>query len=162
MPDILVDFSPSRTDDDETADVAAELVAAIRDLGYDAGPETERFEYRGAGLTWTLALRWVGDHAADVAALGGFLMPLGDRVLAIFQRHRRPPPRHLQLYGPDGETVIARVEGPARARSVPKAPLITRPAMLAIREPPLLQTEAVQDKSDPNAEPLDPAHPVAR
>lgn len=38
MPDILVDFSPSRPDDDETAEVPAELVAAVRDLGYDAGP----------------------------------------------------------------------------------------------------------------------------
>nr|MDQ6947091.1 hypothetical protein [Actinomycetota bacterium] len=119
MPDILVDFSPSRPDDDETAEVAAELVAAVRDLGYDAGTETERFEFRGAGLTWTLALRWAGDHAADVAALGGFLVLLGDRVLAIFQRHRRPPPRHLQLYGPDGETVIARVELPGEDEESP-------------------------------------------
>lgn len=119
MPDILVNFTPSRPDDEETAEVAAELVAAVRDLGYDAGPETERFEFRGAGLTWTLALRWVGDHAADVAALGGFLVLLGDRVLAIFQRHRRPPPRHLQLYGPDGETVIATVELPGEDEASP-------------------------------------------
>ena len=91
----------------------------MRDLGYDAGPETERFEFRGAGLTWTLALRWVGDHAADVAALGSFLVLLGDRVLAIFQRHSRPPPRHLQLYGPDGETVIARVELPGEDEESP-------------------------------------------
>ena len=58
-------------------------------------------------------------YAADVAALGGFVVLLADRVLAIFQRHRRPPPRHLQLYGPGGETVIARVELPGEEEESP-------------------------------------------
>ncbi len=57
-------------------------------------------------------LRWVGDHSGEVAAVGGFLVVLGEKVRAIFRSRRKPTPNEVWLYGPDGLTVIARVEVP--------------------------------------------------
>lgn len=99
--------------DTETAEVADELLAAIRDLGYDAAPEDQPIVGRGAGLTWTLILRSVGEDVAHTA-LGIFLTEFARRVPAIFRKRHRRPPRYVELYGPDGETVISRVELPAR------------------------------------------------
>lgn len=50
MSDILVQFSPSRPDDVETAEVAAELLAAVRELGYSAAPDPEPIRGRGQRL----------------------------------------------------------------------------------------------------------------
>lgn len=112
MPDVLVQFQPSVPGDTEQAEVAAELFNAIRDLGYDAASDPEPIVGRGSGLAWTLIMRWVGDHPADIAAVGTFLVQLGEKVGAIFRRRDRTPPRYLELYGPDGEIVISRVEVP--------------------------------------------------
>ena len=68
-------------------------------------------------MSWTLIFRWVGDYGADTAALGTFLVLLGEKVRAIFRSHRRQPPSYLELYGPDGETVISRVELPEDGES---------------------------------------------
>lgn len=111
MPDILVSLEPSSPSDTETAEVAAELLAAIRDLGYDA-PENPPIVERGSGLWWTLVLRWVGEDVAHTA-LGIFVTALAARIPAIFHSRRRQPPRYVELYGPDGETVISRVEVPS-------------------------------------------------
>jgi hypothetical protein len=112
VPDVLVQFIPSRPDDAEAAEVAARLLAAVRELGYEPAPDPQPIEGRGSGLSWTLILRWVGDHGTDVATLGTFLVVFAEKVGAIFRSHRRQPPRYLELYGPDGETVISRVELP--------------------------------------------------
>lgn len=112
MPDVLVQFTPSRPDDVETAEMAADLIAAVRDLGYDAAPDHKPIRGRGSGEWWTLIVRWVGEQPGDAAALGTFLVLLGEKVRAIFRSRRRTPPRYLELYGPDGETVISRVEVP--------------------------------------------------
>jgi hypothetical protein len=109
MPDVLVNFRPSVPGDTETAEVAAELLAAVRELGYDAGVEDEPIVGRGSGLSWTLILRWVGEDVAHTA-LGIFLTEFARRVLVIFRSRRRQPPRFLELYGPDGETVISQVQ----------------------------------------------------
>lgn len=113
MPDILVQFTPTRPDDTETAEVAAELLAAVRGLGYDSAADPEPIVGRGSGLSWTLILRWVADHPAEIAAVGAFLLELARSVGAIFRKRRRRPPRYLELYGPDGETIISRVEVPS-------------------------------------------------
>jgi hypothetical protein len=110
MPEVvLLRISPGGDYDEETAEVAAQLLAAVRGLGYDAAVDEEAVRWPGSGLSWSLALRWVGDYGGEVAALGGFLLLLGEKVRAIFHSRRRPLPRYLELYGPDNE-VISRVQ----------------------------------------------------
>ncbi len=64
MADVLVNLRPSVPGDTETAELAAELLAAVGELGYDAGIGDEPIVGRGSGLSWTLVLSWVGEDVA--------------------------------------------------------------------------------------------------
>lgn len=109
MPEVvLLRISPGGDYDEETAEIADQVLDAVRDLGYHAAVDEEAVRWPGSGLSWSLALRWVGDYGAEVAAIGTFLVLLAEKVRSIFQSRGRPLPRYLELYGPDNE-VISRV-----------------------------------------------------
>lgn len=109
MADVLINRNNLRIDDDDMRG----LITALDELGYtaDVDPSTLVWATQPADW-WVLVLRWLGEHPGDVAALGSLVVLLAEKVRGVFRNRQKPPPNQVWLYGPDGRTIISRVEVP--------------------------------------------------
>ncbi len=106
MVDLLFQQNPRFVDDE---DVAA-LVAAVEDLGHDAEPDpSRRIQASAPTEWWVLMLRWVGDDTLHTA-FGAFLAGLSKWAWKHFRARDKAPPNRIDIYGPDGRSIIASVE----------------------------------------------------
>ena len=108
MTDVLINRNNRRMDDE---DMTA-LIVGLQGLGYtaDVDPST-RVEAARPSEWWVLylALGWVGAQTAE-AVYQAVLTKLAQYVARHFRSRGKPPPNRIDLYGPDGYTVLASVE----------------------------------------------------
>jgi hypothetical protein len=110
MADVLINRNSRHIDE---ADMDA-LIVALGELGYSAEVDPSTRVHASRPSEWWilyLALGWVGVQTAEVV-FQALLAKLAGRVTEHFRSRGKPPPNRINLYGPDGYTVIASVEVP--------------------------------------------------
>jgi hypothetical protein len=98
MPEVLIEVDPAHLDRDDLDALASELEA----LGQEAKLTKQTFV--GKAAEWVLVLHWVGQHAAD-HVIDGVLVAIGMWAKRWFAARRKPPPRRIDLLGPDGSLI---------------------------------------------------------
>lgn len=116
MAQLLSNENDRRMDEDDLRAV----IAAVEELGFSAEVDrSQRVEASRPTAWWVLYLHWMGDETLHTA-VGAALAVLARRVTRRFPSREQVPPDRIYLFGPDGLTVLRRVDVPENHDDTPR------------------------------------------